>query len=552
MNVLALSITSAGASLAERLPWPHQQGDLVATVRKRWEDADGFLLVCATGIAVRAIGPLLDDKTTDPAVVCVDDGGRFAVVLSGGHRGANDLAREAAGLLGATAVVSTGTDVAGLPALDALPRLAVRGDVAGVTRRWLDGDAPRVDDELGWPLPPGLERGDGPHRVLLTDRAAEPGPLEVVLHPPSLVVGVGSSSDAPPSDLRALLDAALAGAGLTPASVGLVATLDRKADEPAIRDLARDLGTELRPFPSDVLAGVDVPNPSDVVRQAVGTPSVAEAAALAAAGPGGELVVAKQRSDTATVAVARRRVPEGHLAVVGVGPGEPATRTPAATAAVLAADTVVGYSAYVDLVTDLVSPRHEVVRSPIGAEEDRCRDALGRAAAGQRVALVCSGDPGVYAMASLVLELAPAMGGPPVSVVPGVTAALTSAARLGAPLGHDHASISLSDLLTPWAAIEARLRAVAEADLVVALYNPRSERRTWQLDRARDLLLEHRDPATPVGVVTDAGRPGETAVVTTLGELDTSSVTMLSTIVIGSSTTRLVAGRMVTPRGYAR
>jgi cobalt-precorrin 5A hydrolase/precorrin-3B C17-methyltransferase len=164
------------------------------------------------------------------------------------------------------------------------------------------------------------------------------------------------------------------------------------------------------------------------------------------------------------------------------------------------------------------------------------------------VALVCSGDAGVYAMASLALEVADA--GLDVDVVPGVTAALASAALLGAPLGHDHVMISLSDLLTPWPAIEARLRAAAEADLVVALYNPRSRGRTWQFEAARTILLGRRSPSTPVGVVTDATRPDQSVRLTTLAAVDENDVGMTTCVIVGSSTTRVIGGRMVTPRGY--
>jgi cobalt-precorrin 5A hydrolase / precorrin-3B C17-methyltransferase len=288
-----------------------------------------------------------------------------------------------------------------------------------------------------------------------------------------------------------------------------------------------------------------------VVAAAVGTPSVAEAAALVAAGPDAELVVPKQRSATATVAVARRRRPPGHLALVGLGPGGPAHRTPAATAAVVAAEVVIGYGPYVEQCADLLGPAHEVVPSPIGNEVERATRALAEAAAGRRVAMVCSGDAGVYAMASIVLELAGEEApGLDVEVVPGVTAALAAAAALGAPLGHDHVSISLSDLLTPWPVIERRLQAAAAADLVVSLYNPRSRARDWQLPEACRLLLEHRPPGTPVGVVTDAGRPGAQVHLTTLAELDADEVTMTTCVVVGSSATTVVDGRMVTPRGY--
>jgi cobalt-precorrin 5A hydrolase / cobalt-factor III methyltransferase / precorrin-3B C17-methyltransferase len=565
-RILVWSLTEAGAAVARRLPYEHRHGELVAGLRERWADVDGFVLVCATGIAVRAIAPLLTDKTTDPAVVVVDDAGRFAVALTGGHRGgANVLAREVAALLGAEPVVTTATDGAGLPALDALPGFSVAGDVAAVTRAWLDGSPPAItiDPALsGWPLPEALAPGDAaespggggrrPWSVVVTDRDVVPGPGEVVVRPRSLVLGVGSSSGADPEALHRLAIGILREAGLSVDALGCVATVDRKAAEPAIVELAAALGVPLRALPADVLAAVPVPNPSGIVEAAVGTPSVAEAAALSAAGGPGfpTLVVEKRRSGEATVAVARRAGPEGHLAVVGLGPGDPALRTPAAAAAVRHADVVVGYGPYVDLAGDLLAAHHTVVRSPIGAETARVADALDRAAAGERVALVCSGDPGVYAMASLVCELAPSHGDPPVTVVPGVTAALAAAAVLGAPLGHDHAAVSLSDLLTPWPVIERRLRAVADGDFTVSLYNPRSKRRTGQLDRALEILAAHRPATTPAAIVTDVGRPAQRVVRTTLAGLDPEQVDMLSLVVVGSSTTRWQGDRMVTPRGY--
>lgn len=624
-RVVALTATDAGLTLAGRLPYEHHHADLAGNVRALWAEVDGLVLVCATGIAVRLIAPLLADKHTDPAVVCIDDGGRWAIALAGGHRGANDLATDVAALLDAEPVITTATDSAGLPALDALPGFRASGNIAAVTRAWLDGTAPIVDRSAlpTWPLPTplanlapateppstspaadptatvvatdpdaaaptthaerpaaadatatvvaadrdGAEAGgvlraeaelpaaaDASATVVVTDRVgveAGVGVEAVVLRPGSLVVGVGSSSGADAAGIERLVEQALGEAGLSIESVGLVASVDLKRDEPGIVALAAGLGVGLRTFPADVLAKQPVPTPSDVVAAAVGTPSVAEAAALTAAGPDATLVVAKQRSSEATVAIARRARPEGHLAVVGLGPGDAAWRTPAAAAAIRQADVVVGYDLYVDLAADLLAPRHEVVRSPIGAEADRCRAALERAAAGQHVALVCSGDPGVFAMASLVCELAPECGNPPVTIVPGVTAAHAAAAVLGAPLGHDHAAVSLSDLLTPWALIERRLHAVAEADMVVSFYNPRSERRTTQLPRAIEILAAHRPADCPVAVVTDVGRTGRQHVVrTTLDRFDPTVVGMLSLVVIGSSTTRWIGDRMVTPRGY--
>jgi cobalt-precorrin 5A hydrolase/precorrin-3B C17-methyltransferase len=265
-------------------------------------------------------------------------------------------------------------------------------------------------------------------------------------------------------------------------------------------------------------------------------------------------VVTKTKSATATVAIARRVRPCGHLSVVGLGPGGAAHRTPAASAAVLGAEVVIGYGPYVEQCTDVVPAGAEVVRSPIGDEYARAERALGNAAAGRRVALVCSGDAGVYAMASLVFERAPHHSGldpaTDITVIPGVSAALAAAAILGAPLGHDHVAISLSDLLTPWDTIAMRLEAAASADLVVSLYNPRSAGRDWQLNDAQRILAAHRAPSTPVGLVTDAGRTGQRVTITTLAELDPTEAGMTTCVIIGSSTTRVVGGRMVTPRGY--
>jgi cobalt-precorrin 5A hydrolase/precorrin-3B C17-methyltransferase len=549
MRVLTISVTARGRAMAERLPWEHVHGSAAATVRGRWSEVDGLVLMLATGAAVRIVGPLLAGKHRDPAVVCVDEMGRFAVALIGGHSaGANDLARTVAAHLGAEPVITTASDSAHQAGLDQLPGFAAEGDVAAVTTAMLDGLAVVVDNPMDWPV---SWAGDptGSVRILVTDRSVPIRPGLAVLHPPSLVAGIGTSTGAPPEELAALVDDALAGAGLARASVAEVATIDRRAGEPAVVAL----GLPLRTFTSAQLAAVPVPSPSPAVLAAVGTASVCEAAALLAAGSGGELVVTKRTSRTGAVAIARRARPRGRVSVVGLGPGGPAHRTAAADTAVRRADVVIGYHAYLEQCADLLGGGQETVPSPIGHEVVRAKQALAEAAAGRTVAIVCSGDPGVYGMASIVLELAEGnVDLVDIEVVPGVTAALAAAAVLGAPLGHDHAAISLSDLLTPWPSIEDRLRAAAAADLVVSLYNPRSKGRTWQLDAARAILLPHRSPETPVGVVTDAGRPGQTVTITTLAGLNPDAVGMTSCVVVGSTSTRLVAGRMVTPRGYRR
>jgi len=237
------------------------------------------------------------------------------------------------------------------------------------------------------------------------------------------------------------------------------------------------------------------------------------------------------------------------LYVVGLGPGDARYLTAQAQTALQAADVLCGYTVYIDLVRPLY-PDKEVYTTGMTKEIDRCRWALETAQSGKTVALVCSGDAGVYGMASPLLELAQGYPSVTVEIVPGLTAALSGGAVLGAPLIHDFAVISLSDLLTPWEKIEKRLLAAAEADFAICLYNPSSRKRKDYLRRACDLLLRFRSPETVCGTVRNIGRPGESAQVCTLAQLRELETDMFTTVFVGNSQTRELGGHMVTPRGY--
>ncbi len=219
--------------------------------------------------------------------------------------------------------------------------------------------------------------------------------------------------------------------------------------------------------------------------------------------------------------------------------------------AIESADAIVGYKTYVKLVESIIKPGTEIFSGVMGKEVERAKEAVTKALAGNRVAVISSGDPGVYGMAGVVLEIADIENAKiPVVVIPGVTAATSAAARLGAPLVTDFAVVSLSDLLTPWNLIEERLHAAAEADFVIVLYNPQSEGRKEPLAKAYEILLKYRKPETPVGIVRQVGRKDEETVVTKLKELMGCEVDMATTIIVGNSTTRVIGKRMVTPRGY--
>lgn len=237
------------------------------------------------------------------------------------------------------------------------------------------------------------------------------------------------------------------------------------------------------------------------------------------------------------------------LYIVGMGAGNAGGMTLDAQSAILGSDIVVGYTVYVELLRGIF-PDKNYLATGMKSEVERVRTALEQAQSGKTIALVCSGDSGVYGMAGLALELSVEFPGVEIEVLPGVTAALSGGALLGAPLGHDFAVISLSDLLTPWELIEKRLRAAAAGDFAIALYNPSSKKRADYLAKACDTLLEQKSPDTVCGIARNIGREGCSYQFLTLSELRDTSVDMFSTVFIGSSTTRRINGRMVTPRGY--
>jgi cobalt-precorrin 5A hydrolase / precorrin-3B C17-methyltransferase len=521
-----------------------------------WNECDGIVLFLATGAAIRLIAPLLRGKDRDPGVVTVDDAANFAVALCGGHEGgANDLATSVADTLGATPVLTTASDSVGIPALDSLGRdlgfhLEEGSDLAAVGAALVSGEKVRLVSERRWPIGPLPENvvrtaeREAP-LILISDGIEEPPRPAVTYRPPSLVVGVGCSRGACKDEIVGLIEASLKDAGLSPNSIAALASIDVKRDEAGLLEVAGSLARPVRFFPAEDLSTVKVPNPSEVVRRAVGTPSVAEAAVVSS---GAELIVEKHKSENVTVAIGRLPV-KGRLALVSLGPGEDILIPPLAREALAASELIVGLDQYVDRVRHLLRPGTRILTPPLGNEAERAELALSEARAGGSAALVSSGDVGVYAMASPVMEIAG--DDVDVVVVPGVTAAQAAASLLGSPLGHDHCAISLSDLLTPWEVIRGRVKAAAEGDFVVSLYNPRSKGRDWQLGKVKEMLLEHRPPDTPVGIVRDAYRPTQQATLMDLASLRPESVDMLTIVVVGSSQTKMVAGRMVTPRGYS-
>ncbi|MEO1197919.1 MAG: precorrin-3B C(17)-methyltransferase [Pseudomonadota bacterium] len=549
--------------------------DTMDHLRKLFADGRPIIGVCAAGILIRALAPALGDKRTEPPVIAIAEDGSAVVPLLGGHRGANALARRIAEMVSVQPAITTASDVRLGIALDEPPAgwgLANPDGVKQATARMLAGETLTRDTALDWldALPVAVP-GAVPD-VSISVNIAEASPGALVYHPKTLIVGVGSDRGCPPEDLDRLVEATLDEAALARAAIACVVSIDRKADEPAVHALAERLGVPARFVAADEIKAVEdrLPNPSEIVRAEVGVAGVAEGAAIVAAGEGGRLIVDKRKSPRATCAIglapspvdpATIGRPRGRLFVVGLGPGSLPWRTPEATEALREATDWVGYGLYLDLAADLGAGKTEH-RFALGEEELRVRHALKLAGEGKTVALICSGDPGIYAMATLVYEVldqgedvGDGARRADIHIVPGISAVQAAAARAGAPIGHDVCLISLSDLMTPWPAIERRVEAAAQGDFVTAFYNPRSMRRTAQIVRALEILSAERPPDTPVIIAAQLGRPEEALTVVPLREVDPAQVDMLSLVIVGASSTKSFrdgAGRarVYTPRGY--
>ncbi|MEO4041648.1 precorrin-3B C(17)-methyltransferase [Hoeflea sp. CAU 1731] len=551
--------------------------DAAKHIRDLFEAGRPIVAFMASGALIRILAPVLSDKYSDPPVVSLSEDGRIVVPLLGGHHGANDLARRAATILDGHEAVTTAGDLRFGVALDAPPvgyRLVNPEKARDVMAELVAGRSARLTGKAEWLAQSKIPfEDDAAVRLTVSDTIIEPEALELVYAPATLCVGVGCERGAEAAEVIALVERQLAESNLSPAAVSGLYSIDLKADEAAIHAAARHFNAPARFFTAVELEAEAgrLENPSEIVFREVGCHGVAEGAALAAAGPEAEFIAPKVKSQRTTCAIARSPQPvspamrgraRGRLFVVGIGPGSAEWRSPEVSRMIGQSSDLVGYSLYLDLLGRLAEgkQRHDF---DLGKEEARVRHAMELAGTGNLVSLVCSGDAGIYAMATLVfelldtgVELSDAARRIAVEVSPGISALQAAAARMGAPLGHDFCTISLSDLLTPWESIKRRVMAAGEADFVIAFYNPVSKRRRTQLAWARDELLKTRPADTPVVLATNLGRSGETVRVVPLAELDVDDVDMLTVVIVGSSMSRTVKtgdGRswVYTPRGYA-
>ena len=560
-----------------------------------WHEYNALIFCLATGAVVRLIAPLLKDKANDPAIIVIDPEGRFVISLCGGHQGGADLLAKMIALqLGATPIITGASSSLNLPGIDILGRpyswVKGQGSWTKLMAEVANQNAIAVIQEAGsrlWrsSLPESLfknqpdEQCKGKIWISAKQRDFSESVIpQVQWHPRVLWVGIGCERGTSQELINQAIESTFAQNGLAIKAIAGIATIDIKSDEIGILEVCRDRELPLQTFPAGVLKKVTVPTPSTVVNQEVGTPSVAEASAIAAANlfdnqniklleqeiSSSPLIVKKQiikqeqQPGAVTVAIAQSEVEYtgklGKLYLVGIGPGSLDQITPAAKTAIAGADVVIGYSLYIDLVQSLFRPEQVIESLPITQERQRGERAISLANQGLTVAVISSGDCGIYGMAGLVLEQLKLDNWdgktPQVQVFPGISALQAVASRVGAPLMHDFCAVSLSDLLTPWEVILKRLEAAAMADFVTSIYNPRSQKRVEQIVKAQEIFLKHREPDTPVAIVRSVYRDDEQITVTSLEKMLDHPIDMLTTIIIGNSNTYSHGDWIVTPRGY--
>lgn len=520
------------------------------TLRDLFAAGTPIIGFCAAGIIIRTLAPLLTDKRYEPPVLAIAEDGSAVVPLLGGLHGVNDLARVIAAALDVLPAITTTGDIRFRTALLAPPmgyHLAnpeaaktFIADLLAGARLQLEGIAPWLS-ESKLPI-----QDEGKLTVCITEKAVVHRDDCLFYHPATLAIAVGQLSDTIEPEKALTFVQQVLTPGLAAASVAAIFACKTDMGHPAITAIAEGLQVPVRFFSEA---------------------QVVEEIALKAAGNAGKLIASQQQFGiNCAIAIAPKPInphnigqAQGQLAVVGTGPGGRQWMSPEVQQILRQATDWVGYKVYLDLAGTLSKGqrRHD---SDNREELDRARFALDLAAEGKSVAVVSSGDPGIFAMAAAVFEVLesaakPEWQGIEIRVAPGISAMQAVAAAIGAPLGHDFCVLSLSDLLKPWAVIEQRILAAAEADLAIAFYNPISKQRTWQLGLARSLILRKRSPKTPVILGRNLGRPGQSVKVYTLEEFNPEFADMRTLVIIGSSQTRIIERKyggvwVYTPRRY--
>lgn len=538
-----------------------------------WSEQQAIILGLTLGAVVRLIAPLLGDKYRDPIVLCIPESGEYGITVCGGHQQQGDkLCQYIANLLGIQAVITDAASAHRVPGVDTwgIPWNWQRGAGAWteVASAIIRDEPAQIIQESGNTLWQQMVRPKtnlfftnkpdyDTRNIWITHRdIAKSNNYDAIWHPRILWVGIGCERGTSETQIYQAIQTVFNTYELSLKSIAGIASLDIKQDEIGLVNLTQSQGWAFITFPATTLREISVPNPSPVVAQTVGTASVAEASAIQASQ--GNLLVPKQILGPVTVAVALspqewlgRR---GQLYLVGMGPGDSSHLTPAARNAITQANVVIGYTLYLQLLDSIKRPGQIWEPYPIGAESQRAQRAIDLARWGLTVAVVSSGDCGIYGMGGVVIELLQKQANFSqefnLHIIPGISALQSAASRVGVPLMQDFCAISLSDLHVPWEVIVQRVTHAAQGDFVTIFYNPYSRQRTWQLPAAQAIFLQYRDPKTPVAIVRQAYRQGEQIWYNTLKDFTQTTIDMFCTIIIGNSRTYLSDYGLITPRNY--
>ncbi len=549
-------------------------------LKDHWQSNNKLIFVGSVGAVVRLISPFVRSKEKDPAILVMDAKAKNVIPLLGGHKkGGDSFANELADALEAEVICTSDSFTERRIPLDCF------GEGWGWERGGGDVDWRKlmisqskeqkniVFQSKGsklWQKLKGcsnisfLEKNDP---ISFKDIDLYIGQENTDIcswHPPLIIIGIGCERNTNEKLIQRAIEDSFSKNGLSLLSICGLATIDKKNDEIGLLNLSKNNAWPIYFFSALELSQVKVPTPSNVVLNEMGTASVAEAAAILLGAQCGRLIQEKQiysskedECGAVTIALVELSNPfaphKGELHLIGSGPGDLEMLTSDSRRALTRCAAWIGYAPYLNYLDSI--RRHDQVRidSELTFEKDRCKYALDLAKEGVRVALISSGDSGIYGMAGLALELwlnETVQSRPLFQVHPGISSFQMAAAKLGAPFMHDFCSISLSDLLTPWNQIEKRIKSAAIGDFVIAIFNPKSIKRNWQLKKTVDLLLEFRKPGTPVAMARELGRPDESIEIHTLETLPFNKVDMLTILVIGNSQSVIKNNRFLTPRGY--
>jgi len=543
---------------------------------KKWPEIDLIIFIGSIAASIRIINSFLTSKDQDPGVIVIDNKCSKIVPLICLHQSnTQNIAFQIANLLGGEIIETNNSNDQGFLNLDAFGN-QWGWKRSGNIKDWSKLVIQQAKNEKIFckqfscnTLWKNSESGEIINQINEKETENPDSTFHVSIyknnernwHPPVLWIGIGCEKNTSKEFIANSLNNFLDSGNLSQQSIAGFATIDIKKDEKGILELTEEKNLPIKFFSKEDLSTIIVPNPSSVVEKEIGTPSVAEASCLLAAGKESKLLeekrIFKNQSGAVTIAVAESKNQYnptlGEIHIIGRGPGDISFLTNNARKALSSCTVWIGYKMYLDLIKPLKRSDQVLIESKLTEEKERCNKAIKLAEEGIKVALISSGESGFYGMAGLLLELLQKIKKeyrPYFEVHPGISSVQLAAAISGAPLMNDFCSVSLSDKLTPWSLIEKRIEGALVGDFVIALFNPQSFERNWQLKSVIDICLQSRHGYTPVLIARQVGRDNQSKKFFTLKTIPIKEIDMLTIIIIGNSQTTLIDEIFLTPRGY--